>query len=379
MTSEFTGLILTTLIVGAVAAVAFGAEEPPRRELAAATPGGQGWSLRLELATRYDDNITQLSDTDIDRLDDPTCQSDPTCNSRFRIESASDWIVAPEARVEWSHTSSGGLESSLAGQARANIYTNNSVKDYEVYGLRFAQDLSAGSHPTTLYVRVDHMPDYYLRELTVPEASRIAGTTVRDSGRFASTELALRVRQVLVPKYLDLEAAGGTEQRDYQAPFDERDGDLTGWSALFVVRPTGNRDLAVDAGYRSESYDANGDRSGTEALESDISNDRQAFFVGLTLRWGERPIRGWLAVDASRELRDFTTAEQRDIYHFGREDTRTVYALTVRQALSELLYLEGRAEHEENDSNLGPLVVSTGDDVTDFTQNVYSVSVGARF
>src|SRR5262249_12914219 len=157
---------------------------------------------------------------------------------------------------------------------------------------RFSQDLTTSARRTTLIVRAGLMPDFYLRELTVPQESLSQGQTVRDSARFSTTEYGAAIRQVLVPKFLDVEVSAGEESRDYDAPFDERDGDLSGYGATLTVHPDGGRRISLRGGYRSETYDARGDRTATLALEPDISSDRKTLSVGADLKWARAGRRG---------------------------------------------------------------------------------------
>lgn len=338
------------------------------------------WSFQLELTSRYDSNITQLSDTDRDRLQDPACTSTPLCASRYRIESSDDFIVVPSARLGWSHRSAREVETSLRGEARANRYARNSIKDYETYALRLSQELTAARrYETTFVLRAEAMPGFYLRELSVPEATRVQGSTVRDSAQYSSVDYEVALRQVLVPRHLEAEIARKRDSRDYDSPFDERDGDLSGWEAELTWSPAGSRAVSLRAGYRSESYDAAGDRPETIAGEPDISSDRQAVTAGFSFSWVRRGRSGWLSFDVEREARDFLSRDPTDSFHFDREDTRTEERLSFRQPLGDRLYIEAGLEHERNDSDLLPGASSpTGDEVTDFTRDVVSATIGWR-
>ena len=54
--------------------------------------------------------------------------------------------------------------------------------------------------------------------------------------------------------------------------------------------------------------------------------------------------------------------------------------MSFRQPLCDRTYIEAALQHEKNDSNLGPGATSTtGDDATDFTRNVGSITLGWRF
>lgn len=358
--------------------VSLGAARMPL--LAADTAPSDHWSFQLEMTSRYDDNITELSDRDRDRVGASACDATPSCAERFRIESPGALVLAPSGRVEWSNETARKVRSSVRAELRASAYARNSVKNYESYSLRFSQDLTpAQEYGTTLILRGLLLPDFYLRELTVPEESRVQGQTVRDSARFSSLDTSAALRQVLAPKYLDLEVVAGRERRNYDEPFDERDGDLKGYGADLTWHPLGSSAIDVKAGYRSESYDAEGDRPATQAPEPDISSDRGTASLGLALKWGRQARRGGLSLGLEQEKRGFLSRDAVDTFHFGRRDKRTQISLAVRQGLGRVFYLEAGLTHEKNDSDLGPGAGSSGDDeVTDYTHNVVSASVGWR-
>jgi hypothetical protein len=349
--------------------------------LAAETELPHRWSSQVEMMSRYDDNITELSDGDRTRVGTPACEASPSCVDRFRIESPDDFILAPSGRLEWSNETAHHIKTSVRGEIRASFYARNSIKNYQTYGLRLSQDLTpARKYKTVLILRGNVLPDFYLRELTVPEASRLQGQTVRDSARFSSLDASAAVRQVLVPKFLELEVLAGRDRRDYDAAFDERDGDLKIHVADLTWHLLGNRAVDLRVGYRSEEYDAEGDRSSTLAFEPDISSDRSAVSLGMDLKWGTRVRRGGISLDLEREERDFLSDDPVDTFHFDRQDRRTEASLALRLGLGRVLQLEGGLTHEKNDSDLGPgAVSSSGDEVTDYTRDVLSVSIGWRF
>ena len=333
------------------------------------------WTFQLEMTAKYDDNITELSDTDRARV------GQAAYADRFRIETPDDFILSPAGRAEWSRSSAADRESSVRITAAVNHYVRNSVKNYEAYGVRFSQDLVPRRRfGTTLILRAGLTPIYYLRELTVPEASRLAGVTVRDSAQYSSTEYSLGLRQVLVPKRLDLTLSVGREPRDYDDPFNERDGDLTGISAELSLRPVASRRLELQGGYRYESYNARGDNAATLALEPDISTDRQTASLSGSFNWGSKKRRGEISLSLERETRDFSSDSPTDVYHFGRKDTRSQAVLNVRQGVGANLWVNIGLSHETNDSTLGPSAPSTpGDDVTDYTHQVASAALSWRF
>jgi hypothetical protein len=352
--------------------------EPPGGRLDAPTAGdrdeGSGrWSYQLELAGGYDDNITELSDTDRSQV------GDPNFADKFKIETPDDWVISPSARLGWIHQTAARLGTTLRFDARAPRYTRNPIKNYEIFGLRFTQDLhSHRKHGTQLVVRAGYIPDFYLRELTVPQASLDQGQRVRDSARYTSGEYSVSIEQVLFPKHLEVAILYGTEQRDYDAPFDERDGDLTGYEGRLLWNAS-DRSFGFETGYRGATYDARGDRSETPAHEADISSDRAAVLAGAHVRWGRRGRRGALSLDVWREKRDFTSTDPLDVYHFGRSDTQILGTIDLHQPIADSLYVEARWLHEQNDSHLGSgAPTSVSDDVTDYTRDIISFSIGWR-
>ena len=322
------------------------------------------FSVRAELEGRYDDNITYLSDRDRDRV------GDPAFADRYKIEDPGDYVWVPAARLGWSFKLAKRVTTSMQLDAKAYRYSVNTIKNYETFGLRVAQDLSAAKlFQTRLIVDASDTPDYYLREL------RVAGTTRYDSARFSSREYGVSLEQVLVPKLLDASVYGTRTRRSYEAPFHERSGDLTGYGADLELGPPG-RLAGLHVGYEKSRYDARGDDGSTPFPEPDISSDRSQLSARAAIRWA----LGYVTLSGSRELRDYTSDEPTDIYHFDREDTRTEYGLGLHQGLPAGLFLEVALSREENEARLAPGVPETlANDVTDYTDNVVSASVGWHF
>jgi len=322
------------------------------------------FSVRAELEGRYDDNITYLSDRDRDRV------GDPAFADRYKIEDPGDYVWVPAARLGWSLNLAKRVTTSMQLEAKAYRYSANEIKDYETFEIRLAQDLSAARlFQTRLIVDASETPDYYLREL------RVAGTTNYESARFSSREYGVSLEQVLIPKLLDASVHGARTRRSYDAPFRERSGDLTGYGADLDLGPPG-RLAGFHLAYERSRYDARGDDGSTPVLEPDISSDRNQLSARAAIRWA----LGYVTLSGSRELRDYRTDESTDIYHFDREDTRTEYGLGFHQGLPAGLFLEIALSHEENGAHLAPGVPeSLANDVTDYSENVLSASVGWRF
>src|SRR5262249_3905751 len=231
------------------------------------------WSARLELEGRYDDNVTELSDRDKSRV------GDPAYADRFRIETAGDYAWIPSGRIAWSGNLARHVTTTVQGEAHVFRYVRDTVKNYEVIGLRLEQDLSpAKVFNSQLILRVSDTPSYYLRELRVP------ATTAFDSARYSSLEYGIGLDQVLVPRLLYGTVQVSRDNRDYDLPFNERDGDLTGYGAAIEIGPRGRR-LGLRVGYEKSRYDARGDDISTAAIEPDISTDRNELSARVAFRW----------------------------------------------------------------------------------------------
>jgi len=230
-------------------------------------------SFAFELQGGYDDNITELSDRDKDRV------GDPAFADRFKIEAPGDYVWAPSARLGWSADFIKRVRTSVQLDAKAYRYTNSSVKNYEVYALKVEQDLTAAkTMQTRLALRVSDVPDYYLRELRVP------GTTDFASESYHSRQYGLALKQIFAPKLLSVAVQGSRTNRNYDSPFNERDGDLTGYGAeVEVGRLTTHAGLVV--GYLHSRYDAKGDNGSPLAIEPNISSDREELKAQVAFRW----------------------------------------------------------------------------------------------
>jgi len=366
------------LVSSLLAAPAFAGSSAPGSSSAPPKPKPPGkWRFQAELAGRWDDNITELSKIDRKRV------GDPAYADQFKIETPGDWVMAPSLRAGYSRDIFGDLSSDVRLDAEASIYRRNSIKDYQTFRLRLAQDLSSSRrHQTRLVLRLGYLPDYYLRELTVEQASLDQHRRVRDSVHFSDSSYSAAIEQVLIPRTLELTVLAGITQRNYGARFQERDGTLSGLRTSLDWTPNGDRRMTLRAGFRLENYDATGDLSGTPALEPDISNRRRAVTAGFTYRWKLwNAERGRIAIDFLRQRRTFTTDRAADRYHFDRHDKHSELSISAWQEVSARFFVTAAFVHEVNSSRLGPGAPSAAsdEDVTDYTHDVASISLGWRY
>src|SRR5262249_2558049 len=116
------------------------AQAEPEQKPGTKPPLRKEWSLRLELDVRYDDNIIQLSDRDLNRLDNPTPNT--IAANRFAIETPDDFIAIPRLSPGFKADWWLGRPTSLDLDASAYQYLRNSVKNYQSYRLSIEQALT---------------------------------------------------------------------------------------------------------------------------------------------------------------------------------------------------------------------------------------------
>src|SRR5437867_7235896 len=130
------------------------------------------WKFQAELSGRFDDNILSLSDTDRAKV------GDPAFAPRFRIDTPYDVVTIPSGRLTFSGHIAPGFETSLRADARDYVYQNNSIKSYQSFGLRLTQDLTpARRFETRLILDTGYIPSFYVKEIKIPQASMVQGTT----------------------------------------------------------------------------------------------------------------------------------------------------------------------------------------------------------
>lgn len=389
----------------ALLALLFGAAGP-----APAAGGDADWSTRLALIERYDDNITQLSQRDLDRLassgkgvsfgcgsqetDKEIVASDPVKRGRFAISTGDDYIAIPQlasvVRAGWLE----GRPTAFGFNASVYRYSENTIKDYASYRFSIAQPLQRGTdHRTTLEISYDATPYYYLRNLRSLRAAvdisnlpcptcfdalpppRREATYHRSAGQF-------RVDQELVTRRLWLAATAGREDRNYNPCFDERDSGMPFREVELVWDPMGTDRLRLRASYRREDLHAHGDLFVPDGFDkNDISSRRDILGAEARIRWGRRGHAKTIRMHYEAEKRDYSTTDPNDVFHFGRVDRRRYATAAARLDLGKGWFLSVEGERDINRSSFP---VPTGntfqpEDTTDYTENLIQFGVGYDF
>ena len=371
-------ILLPVLLAAVAPAPAAPAAQPD-------TVARKGWTLRLGLDARYDDNILQLSDRDLNRIDNPSA-GDVAAN-RFSIESADDFItvarLSPALKADWWR----GRPTSFDLDVSAYKYLDASIKDYQSYRFSAAQTLRGGKALTTRAgLTCGLLPRYYLRNLIsdryLEELGVLPSPLPRLEVTFRKTYAQIELEQEIVRDVLTFRGFWGRERRDYNRYFDERDSRMPYGEAGLVWTPRRDARLRLRAAYRREDLHAEGDLSDTPSfIEDDISSRRHIMEAGLRVRWGAKGRRMSLALDYENERRDYTTTDTFDAFHLGRKDTRNYATLSFRAELRKGWFLAARAEHDTNRSRFPAAAGGTTEpnDITDYTENLAQFGFGYEF
>jgi hypothetical protein len=339
-----------------------------------------GWKLRTAFDGRYDDNILELSDFDIDRLHNPH-PNDATRN-RFSIETEDDFIAIPQVTptlfVDWLH----GAPTTFSADLTAYQYTRNSIKDYQSYHLSIGQALHRNrKYATTFTATGGVIPSYYLRNLVDTDAALAANIpNLRSEATYRKESIEGRIDQVIVPDRLRLMAAYGEESRNYNDDFNERDSEMPYAQVFLGWDPTKKETVRLRFGYRKEDLVAEGDLPDTPWIENDVSSQRRLWSTEARFRWGREGRRQILHVAYVDEHRDYTSDNPLDFYHYAREDHRRYYTLDFQANLRKGWFFEAGAQHEVNNSTFPS--IPTGlqpDDITDYAQNIFDFGFGYQF
>ncbi len=347
----------------------------------AATAADKEWDLRLALEERYDDNIIELSDDDIDRLEEDR-PTDATPN-RYSIETPDDFITIVRAAWQMNWRRDRGARTEIDMSLSAYQYLENPIHDYESYRFRVEQRLHpARKHSTSLAVSWSVIPDYYLRNLVHEESEFVLGIDgYRQEASFREETLMARLTQVLVPEHLRFEGMVGREERDYNDYFDERDSESPLIEAGLLWQPYDDGRLRIRLGWRTEDLEAEGDLPGTIFAEDDISQERDIVRAEVRFRWG--PGGRHRAVRLAYEIqdRDYTTEDPNDLFHFGRHDDRSSLSADLRVELRKGWYWTAAYEREKNASDFPSALANVldPDETTDFTANRIDFGFGYEF
>jgi len=369
-----------------------------------------GWSTHLAIVERYDDNITQLSQRDLDRLATPGtglsfgCGSlvtdkeivagDPAKRGRFAITTPDDYISIPQLATEVRTGWLDGRPTSLGLDVSAYRYSENTIKDHVSYRFFIAQPLQqASNHRTTIEASYSAVPYDYLRNLRSMRAALDISTLPcpacfdalpppRREATYHKSAGQIRVDQVILRKRLRLAVTGGREDRNYNPCFDERDSGMPFREAELTWDPLGTERLRVRATYRREDLHANGDLFVPDGFnKNDVSSRRDTFGGEVRFRWGRAHHMRTIRLHYETEKRGYSTTDPNDVFHFERVDRRRYSTIAARMDLGRGWFLVAAGERDINRSSFPVTPGSTfaPEDTTNYTENLIQFGIGYEF
>lgn len=370
-------------VAPAVIVVVSGIGAPPNRMAAAETK----WSFRAALEERYDDNIIQLSDRDLNRLSDPTPtqQTRDAASNRFSIDTPDDFVTIPRFSIGLRNTWLRGLPTSLDLDGSLYRYDDNPIKNYESYRLAVQQPLHRGNHVTSIRLIYGLIPSFYLRNLTSDIAVEegvvpLTNPVPRLEATYKRAIWQIQLDQVVLSRRLVISAVAGNEERNFDHFFNERDSRMPYYEIGPVWTPFEGGRLRLGAGFRREDLHARGSR-GDPFVHDDVSSRRDILSGTVRVRWGRKVRRQSVGLDYLDEKRTYVTADVNDAFHFDRRDRRRYATLSFRAELKGAWNLTAQVEHDSNRSHFAAPTGLTSDpsDTTDYDESLFTIGVGYAF
>lgn len=331
------------------------------------------WTLSLGLGVHADDNVLQLTQRNLDRLD--TNPGAP----RFLIGSAADQVMDVNAAVSWRFRVLPRRESRWTASADIDRFSKNPVKSWQEYQFSMLQELTGSRRARTsakLWIAV--IPQYYLGEFTDEDDSFQAGRRIRRSMEYSQTSLGARLTQRSWRGRLS--AAAGLERvhRDYGSHFDERDNDNQIGQLEVEMQPLPSWDGAIRIGYRAGRLSAHGDLAASPIRDADISYQHRGLGGGISAPWGRGVRRGRAELAWMPERRAYTTADAFDLNRFGRTNHRAQWDLTVSQRVAPALEAVATWSHLTSDARFAS-GTTFDEDATDFAQTRFGLMLRGRW
>jgi len=371
--------------VGALLQIAvFGAAWLTAAAPTAAQSGGAGsnppaaeatknvFSFDLAVQERYDDNILELSQRDIDRV-----ESGNFTPGRFLISTPDDFITNLAGRVRWTGKPWARRETRIALAADANWYAQNDIKNYQNYGVSIAQELTASKkHLSQLRLSVTNTPEFYDRQLTDDDASFNAGIRIRESSRYRETNYLLNYDQDFIGDRFDGRLALDHRRRNYNEFFPERDNSRNTVAVTLGGHPFKSYRFGLEGTAGLGRLQARAELDSTPIPDDDISYDWTLFGFSTAVPWpGGRG--GRFEAEINYEQRTYTTDNKFDVLRYGRHDDRLTWRAGIVQRLPADLELIAYYERETNNAHW-PVIAIPSDDTTDYTAGRFSVALRWR-
>ncbi len=347
------------------------------------------WSLRFDLDERYDDNIIQLSDRDITRLENPTATqaTRDAASNRFSIGAPGDFVTIPRFSSGFRRTWGSDRPTSFDFDGSFYRYRDNAIKNYESYRLAVFQPLHRGRYATTIRLSYGLIPSFYLRNLVSDIAVEegfvplVPGQPVRRlEATYKRATRQIEVSQSIVTGRLWIDGIAGNEERNFEHFFNQRDSRNPFYEIGPIWAPLSGGRLRLTASFRRENLHAHGS-AGDPFVHDDVSSRRDILSGSVRVRWGRKGRRQSFSLDYENEKRVYVTTDVNDAFHFDRTDRRRYTTLSYRAELKRSLFLLAQAERDSNRSHFSAAtgLASDPSDTTDYDESLYTIGVGYSF
>ncbi len=339
---------------------------------------GIEWGLRLEGEVLYDTNIFNLSESQIDRLEDDRAADE--ISGRFDdMESPDDVIISPRAAISLSFPLLFDRDFTIEPSARYDFYVENPERNHARAGLDLEQKLGGG-HSIGVDLGYAHevFRKNYLADATDLVDSVSDDERVYEPGIYNDATVDLRYRARLwkadkdtpLLRRAELKARAGYGFRRYDDPFDNRDRDLYRAGVDLEIELTSFLD--IEGGYLFEYLESPGDEEvlirdepefgvdlngDLDANDLDIRTeqkvDRTRFRHGFRADVHLKGDRWSLKVGYRLRFEDFESDELFDTTYRGREDIRHEARVALIRKIGDSFNftLEGRYLKETSTSD----------------------------
>ena len=308
-------------------------------------------AVRAGLELRYDDNVFQYSNKDLNQFDNS--------KAKFRsLESEDDWTLIPS--VDAGYRIRHRYDTRVSLGVDAKLYERNTVKNYQVYTARVRQELPGRFEIGLRYLLV---PRFFLRPLANPPNQ----VTTYSDAKFRIHSLHLDLDKDF-NKWLAGGASGLFEKKDYTADFNERDTTVVGGGAEARVRLNPAIRVAVGADY--ERGKARGRDDAT--INSDTSYAQQSYHV----RPSAQLAKGiTLGVGYSYDSRHYASDLAADKDHFHRNDFTNTWDFRLKGRMTKKL--DAYLDHERIDRSSNTPEITA--EFADFTERRTTAGVTYEF
>lgn len=379
--------------------------DPAEPEPVRPAPVEKRLDLRLSLGVEYDDNILHLRDDAIAEFESGAFDPD-----RFLIDSVEDTILSPQLDLAYSLTPETRRRTRFGVAAAAYRYSDNSIKDYERYALRFERDFSDSrpdlqqlqlttenlkstrfrvrraflqANRSRLKLRYTFGPERYVGQLQDDDRGVRASARVESEGWQAQYQQRLdRGPESRWSLLLGLRH----DEYDYNVEFDERDSDRD----LYEIG-LNRYHLAEDAYWLAGlSFQLAERRSNTAligrqgpggTIQDDLSYDGEAIVARLGRYWyrakGDQSLykSSGLILEAELGTKDYITGNTQDLSHYLRQDDYWGVVVALFHPLSNDLVLHLWTEYAEQSTNLDPVPGFDRLEPSDFENVVFGIRI----